>query len=91
MKQQLGFEEVSRYRLYMESATITPRKLLFVRFIRIFRETFREEYRLVRNRYRSAIDEAKTEYYSGKVQECAGDQKKLFEIIKSLTKPLQQE
>ena len=53
--------------------------------------TFREEYRLVRNRYRSAIDEAKTEYYSGKVQECAGDQKKLFEIIKSLTKPLQQE
>ena len=47
--------------------------------------------KLVRNRYRSAIDEAKTEYYSGKVQECAGDQKKLFEIIKSLTKPLQQE
>ena len=34
--------------------------------------TCREEYRLVRNRYRSAIDEAKTEYYSGKVQECAG-------------------
>ena len=53
--------------------------------------TFREEYRLVRNRYRSAIDEAKTEYYSGKVQECTGDQKKLFEIIKSLTKPLQQQ
>ena len=53
--------------------------------------TFREEYRLVRNRYISAIDEAKTEYYSGKVQECAQDQKKLFEIIKSLTKPLQQE
>ena len=53
--------------------------------------TCREEYRLVRNGYRSAIDEAKTEYYSGKVQECAGDQKKLFEIIKSLTKPLQQE
>ena len=51
--------------------------------------TCREEYRLVRNRYRSAIDEAKTEHYSGKVQECAGDQKKLFEIIKSLTKPLQ--
>ena len=53
--------------------------------------TCREEYRLVRNRYRSAIDEAKTEYYSGKVQECAGDQNKIFEIIKSLTKPLQQE
>ena len=53
--------------------------------------TFGEEYRLVRNRFRSVIDEAKTEYYSGKVQECAGDQKKLFEIIKSLTKPLQQE
>ena len=33
----------------------------------------------------------KTEYYSWKVQEYAGDQKKLFEIIKSLTKPLQQE
>ena len=45
----------------------------------------------MRNRYRSAIDEAKTEYYSGTVQECAGDQKKLFEIIESLTKPLQQE
>ena len=45
----------------------------------------------MRNRYRSAIDEAKTEYYSGKVQECAWDQKKLFEIIKLLTKPLQQE
>ena len=43
------------------------------------------------NRYRSAIDEAKTEYYSGNFQECAEDQKKLFEIIKSLTKPLQQE
>ena len=53
--------------------------------------TCREEYRLVRNKYRSATDEAKTEYYSGKVQECAGDQKKLFEINKSLTKPLQQE
>ena len=45
----------------------------------------------MRNRYRSAIDEAKTGYYVGKVQECAGDQKKLFEIIKSLTKPLKQE
>ena len=45
----------------------------------------------MRNRYRSAIDEAKTEHYSGKVQECAGDQKKLFEIIKSLPKPLRQE
>ena len=53
--------------------------------------TCRDEYRFVHNRYRSAIDEAKTEYYSGNVQECAGDQKKLFEIIKSLTKPLQQE
>ena len=53
--------------------------------------TCREEYRLVRNRYRSATDKAKTEYYSAKVQECAGDQKKLFEIIQSLTKPLQQE
>ena len=30
------------------------------------------------------IDEARMEYYSEKVQECAGDQKKLFEIIKSL-------
>ena len=47
--------------------------------------TCREEYRLVRNRYRSAIDEAKTEYYSGKVKECVGDQNKLFEIIKSRT------
>ena len=53
--------------------------------------TCREEYRLVRNRYRSAIDEAKTEYHSGKIQECAGDQKKLFEIIKPLTQPLQRE
>ena len=52
--------------------------------------TCREEYRLVRNRCRSAIDEAKTEYYSGKVQECAGYKKKLFEIIKSPTKQLQQ-
>ena len=33
----------------------------------------------------------KNECYSGKVQGCARDQKKLFEIIKSLTKPLQQE
>ena len=31
--------------------------------------TCREEYRLVRNKYRSAIDEAKTGYYSGKVQD----------------------
>ena len=53
--------------------------------------TCREEYRVVHNRYRSAIDEAKTEYYFGKVQECAGDQKKLFNTIKSLTKALQQE
>ena len=50
----------------------------------------REEYRLVCNRYRSAIDKAKTEYHSGKVQECAGDPKKLLEIIKFLTKPVQQ-
>ena len=40
--------------------------------------TFREEYQLVRNRCRSAIGGAKTEYYSGKIQECAGDQKKLI-------------
>ena len=53
--------------------------------------TCREEYRLMCNRYRSAINEAKAEYYSGKVQECAGDQKKLFKIIKFLTKSLQQE
>ena len=45
----------------------------------------------MRNRYRSTIDEAKTGYYSGKVQESAGHLKKLLEIIKSLTKPLQQE
>ena len=51
----------------------------------------REEYRLVRNRYTATIDEAKKEYYSEKVQDCAGDQKKPFEIIKSLTKALQQE
>ena len=43
------------------------------------------------NRYRSAIDEAQTEHYSGKVQQCAGDQKKLFEIIQSLTKSIHQE
>ena len=53
--------------------------------------TYGEHYRLVRERYRSAIDEAKTAYCSAKVQECAGDQKLFFEIIKSLTKPLQQE
>ena len=44
----------------------------------------------MRNRYISATDEAKAEYCSGKVQECAGDQNKLLEIIKSLTKLLQQ-
>ena len=46
--------------------------------------TYREECRLVRNRYRSPIDKAKTEYYSGKVQECTGDQEKLFESLNPL-------
>ena len=32
------------------------------------------------------IDEVKTKYYPGKIQECAWDQKTSFEIIKSLTK-----
>ena len=53
--------------------------------------TYREEYQTVRNLYRSAIDEAKTGYYSSKVQESAGDQKKLFVPIHSLTKPQQEE
>ena len=37
--------------------------------------TYKEQNRLVCNRHRSAIDEAKMEYYSGKVQECAEDQR----------------
>ena len=45
----------------------------------------------MRNRYKSAIDKTTTEYYSRKVQECGRDQKKLFEIINSLTKPLKWE
>ena len=53
--------------------------------------THREEYKSVRKRYRSAIDELKKEYNSGIFQECVGDQKKRFEIIKYPTKPLQEQ
>ena len=53
--------------------------------------TYREIYILVCNWYRSAIEETKTEHYSGKNQEYSGDHRKLFKIIKFLIKPLQQE
>ena len=53
--------------------------------------TYKEEYNHSRNKYRSASEAAKTDSYSNQVQKCAGDQKKLFSLIKSLTKPLQQQ
>jgi hypothetical protein len=53
--------------------------------------TYKEEYNHSRNQYSSALETAKTECYSNQVQMCAGDQKKLFSLIKSLTKPQQQE
>ena len=36
--------------------------------------TYREEIKQLRNMYRSANNEAKTEYYAGKIQECAADE-----------------
>ena len=53
--------------------------------------TYKDEYKLARNEYRSAINKAKTDYFSDKVLQCQGDQKKLFALIKSLSKPMQQE
>ena len=53
--------------------------------------TCREEYKLVRNRYRSTIDEAKTEYYSGKFRNVLEIKRNSSKSVKSFTKPLQQE
>ena len=52
---------------------------------------YREDFQSLRNQCRSAIDGAKREYFSDKIAQCDGDQKKLFALIKSLKKPLQTE
>ena len=52
---------------------------------------YRETFQALRNECRAAVDDAKLNYYSDKVQQCAGDQKKLFALITSLKKPLQSE
>ena len=54
-------------------------------------ETYKKQYNQARNEYRAAIEKTKTEYYSDQVQKCAGDQKKLFALIRSISKPQEQE
>jgi hypothetical protein len=52
------------------------------------RAQFRDIFKQKRNACRIRINKAKQEYYSSKVLNCKGDQKKLFTIIKTLSKPL---
>ena len=45
------------------------------------------EFKQHRNDCRQSMDSARTRYYSDKVLECSGDQKKLFALISTLTSP----
>jgi hypothetical protein len=47
----------------------------------------RNEFKKCRNECRQAMDAARSEHFSSKVLECAGDQKKLFNLINTLMSP----
>ena len=46
----------------------------------------KEPYYNIRNKYSACLCETKIKYYSDLVSECAGKSKKLFRVIKSLSK-----
>ena len=51
------------------------------------KENYKEKFKSKRNEYLYLLNTAKQKYYSDKIEESQGDQRKLFEIVKSIMKP----